>query len=129
MQPTLINLHPNEYSRKLHYYPFAVGILLSNKVCVLNKTENLNIHAFNKITGKNRSKILIKDISWECKRKFYGRKCNSNQKWNNDKCRCDFKNPIYVKKIIFRILLHVVVKIENISQILLTIQWLRAIKL
>ena len=24
IQPTLINLHPNEYSQELHYYPFAV---------------------------------------------------------------------------------------------------------
>ena len=24
---------------------------------------------------------------------FGGRKCNSNQKWNNDKCWCECKNP------------------------------------
>ena len=24
IQPTLINLHPNEYNQELHYYPFAV---------------------------------------------------------------------------------------------------------
>ena len=36
--PNLINLHPND---------------LSNSVCVPNKTENWNIHAFNMITGKN----------------------------------------------------------------------------
>ena len=41
-QPTLINLHSNEYSQKLHYYPFAVNDL-SNKVCVRNKTEDLNL--------------------------------------------------------------------------------------
>ena len=23
IQPTVINLHPNEYSKKLHYYPFT----------------------------------------------------------------------------------------------------------
>ena len=23
-QPTVINLHPNEYSRQCHYYPFAI---------------------------------------------------------------------------------------------------------
>ena len=37
------------------------------------------------ITLKNESKILTKNISRECKCKFDGRKCNSNQKWNNDK--------------------------------------------
>ena len=25
-QPTLFNLHPNEYSQRLHYYPFAVNL-------------------------------------------------------------------------------------------------------
>ena len=49
IQPTLINLHPNEYSQELHYYQFAVKLdkcvgscntlnNLSNKVCVPNKT-------------------------------------------------------------------------------------------
>ena len=64
MQPTLINLHPNEYNQELHYYPFAVKLDkrvgscntlndLSNRVCVPNKTEDLNIHIFNMITAKN----------------------------------------------------------------------------
>ena len=55
IQPALINLHPNEYNQELHYYPFAVKLDrcvgncntlndLSNKVCVSNKTEDLNIH-------------------------------------------------------------------------------------
>ena len=49
---------------------------LSHKVCVPNKTEDLNIHVFNMITGKTESKILAKDISCECKCKFDCRKCN-----------------------------------------------------
>ena len=73
IQPALINLHPNECNQELHYYPFVVKLVrcvgscntlndLSNKVCVQNKTEDLNAHVFNKITGKNESKILTKDI-------------------------------------------------------------------
>ena len=49
-QPTRTNLHPNEYSEKFHYYPFAVKLDwcagscsivndLSNKVCVPDKTR------------------------------------------------------------------------------------------
>ena len=38
------------------------------------------------ITGKNKSKVLAKDISSKYKCKFDGRKCDSNQKWNNDRC-------------------------------------------
>ena len=54
IQPTFINLHPNEYSQDFHYYPFAVKLDrcvgscdtlndLSNEVCVPNKREDLNL--------------------------------------------------------------------------------------
>ena len=66
-QPSIINLHPNEYSQEFHYYPFAVKLDrcvgscntlndLSNKVCVPNKTKDLNLSIFNKITGKMNRK-------------------------------------------------------------------------
>ena len=111
VQPTFDNLHPNEYNQKLHYYPFAVKLSrcvesfnilnnLSNKVCVLNKTEDLNIHVFHMIAGKIELEILTKDISCKCKCKLDGRKCNSNQKWNNDKYRCECKKHICVKDYI-----------------------------
>ena len=84
------NLHPNE-----SYCPFAVKLDTcvgscntlndsSDKVCVPNKTEDLDLSVFNMITGINEAKALRKHISCECKCKFYGRKCNSNQWWNND---------------------------------------------
>ena len=53
---------------------------LSNKACVPNKTEDLNLSMFSMITGINESKILTKHIWCQCKCKFDGRKCNSNQK-------------------------------------------------
>ena len=58
-KPTL-NLHPNEQPQEFHYYPFAVKLDrcvwscntlndLSSKVCVPNKTEDLNLSVFNMI--------------------------------------------------------------------------------
>ena len=89
-QPTLINLHPNEYSQEFHYYPFSVKLDrcagscntlndLSNKLYVPNKTEDLNLSVVNIITEINELKTLTKHISCECKCKFDGRKCNSDQ--------------------------------------------------
>ena len=69
------------------------------KVCVLNKTEDLNLSIFSMITGLNESKILIKSISCGCKCKLDGRRRNSNQKGNNDKCRHGCKTIIDMKKI------------------------------
>ena len=71
-QPALINLHPNEYSQEFHY-PFSVKLDrcvgrfntfndLSNKVCVPNKTEYLNLRVFNMMTGINESKTVAKHI-------------------------------------------------------------------
>ena len=64
IQGTLINLHKNKYSQEFHCYPFAVKLdrctgsyytlnELSNKVCVPNKTEDLNISVLDVITGIN----------------------------------------------------------------------------
>ena len=77
IQPALINLHQefslHQYSQEFHYYPFAVkldkciGICstlngLSNKVCIQNKTEDLNLSLPNMITGIKESKALAKHL-------------------------------------------------------------------
>ena len=124
-QPTLINLHPNEYSQELYYCPFAVKLdrcvescntlnNLPHKVCVSNKTADLNLSVLNMISRINELKTLAKHISCECKYKFDGRKCNSNQKWNKLNVNVSIENIIYVKKIIFGILLHVLPTMLNI---------------
>ena len=77
-QPTLINLHPNLHTQGLCYYPFAVNLDrcggscntvndLSNKACVPNETEDLNLRIFIMITGINESRTLTKHISCKCK--------------------------------------------------------------
>ena len=68
-QPILINLHLSEYTQGLRYYPYSVYLDkckgscntlddISNKICVSNKTEDLNLKVFNLITGTNESKKL-----------------------------------------------------------------------
>ena len=112
-QPTHINLNPNKYSLEFQYYPFAVRLdgcagscntlnYLSNKVCVPTKTKDLNLSMFNIITRINESKTLTKHISCEFKCRFDGKKCNSDQWWNNDKCRCQCKKRhVYEKDYVW----------------------------
>ena len=90
---------------------------LSNKVCVPSKTEDQNLSVFNKITEINESKTLTKHISCECTSNFDSRKRNSNQ----NRIMIDVgasvkvqKHIMCAKKIIFRILLYVIVKMANI---------------
>ena len=84
IQPTFINLHPNECTQGLRYYPFAdnldrcVGSCNtvndhSNRVCVPKKREDMNIHVCNMITRVNESNILAKYISWKCECNIDGR--------------------------------------------------------
>ena len=56
---------------------------------VSNKTKDLKLNVFNMISGINYSKILIKHISCGCN--AVGRKYNSDQWWNNNKCPCESK--------------------------------------
>ena len=60
-------------------------VFQTNEVCVPNKKDYLNLSIFIMIAGINESKTLAKHISCKCECKFDGRKCNSNQMWNNDK--------------------------------------------
>ena len=43
------------------------------------------------ITGINESKTFTEYISCESKFKFVGRKCNLDQRWNNNKCEGVYK--------------------------------------
>ena len=73
-KPFLINLHPNEYTKRLRYYTFSVNLDrcvrscntvndLSNKVCVPNEIEDWTLSVFNMITGINEPKTLTEHIS------------------------------------------------------------------
>ena len=66
---------------------------LSDRVCVSNRTDDINLCFFHMITELNESNILNKYIPCKCDYIFDGRKCNPNQKWNNDKFWCKCKNP------------------------------------
>ena len=69
LRPTLIDLNPFE----LNYYPFMIKV-------------------FNLITRINEAKTLVKHILYDCEYKIDSTTCNSNEKWNYDKCQCKCKN-------------------------------------
>ena len=124
IQATLINFHPNEYSTKFHDYPFAVKLdrcagscnTLNDlsKVCVPNKTEDLNLSVLNMITGINESKTLANHTLCECKCKFDRKnliEINGGITINVD---VNIKKHNICEKVIFGFMLHVAVKMENI---------------
>ena len=102
VRPTLIDMNPVE----LKYYPFMISLnkctgscnVLSQKICVPKETKDINIKAFNMIKNKYGGKAMTGHISRDCKCKFNSTICNSNRKWNNKTCQCEFKNYRKCKK-------------------------------
>ena len=88
VRPTLIYLN----SVELKYYPFIIRLVkrtgscnvLSPKICV-PKENHMG-------ANKNEAKIMTKHISCDGKYKLNSTKCNSNEKWNNNTCKCECKN-------------------------------------
>ena len=74
------------------------------------------------ITAINELKTVTKDISCKCKCRFDGRKYNSNQWWNNDKCRRECKERYVCEKDYARNPAKCNVKKKNIQQLLWMIQ-------
>ena len=96
VRPTLIDLNPVE----LKCHPFIISLdkcsrscnVLSPKIFVPKETKDINVKAFNMIRNKNDE-----TYSRDCKCKFSIKKCNSDQKWNNKTCQCEFKNYLACK--------------------------------
>ena len=87
---------------------------LSNKVSPPNKTEDSNLSMLNIITGIDESRTLTKHVSCQCKCKFDGRRYNLNYWQNSENANVSVKSIMYVQKIMLSILLHVLVKNENL---------------
>ena len=115
VRPVLIYLNPNEFL----YYLFIISLDRCDgigntvedsfgRMCVPNKVEDVNLKVFNMIKGISESKSLLKHISYKSRCELDDGKCNSKQKWTNDKCQCEYKKNIgYVKKIMPGILVYV----------------------
>ena len=86
-----IDVNPN----KPHFYPFMASLnrcngscntldYLPDRICVLNKADDLNLVVFDLITRINWETALTKHASWDFKCKFDGQKCDLVQTWNKD---------------------------------------------
>ena len=120
-RPTLIAIDLNAVELKC--YPFEINLdeysgsynVLSQKVCVPKETKEINVKVFNMIKNKvEAKKTITKHISCHSKYNFNRTTYNSNQKWNNKTCQCEYKNYPSAKRIIIGILAHLFVRIASI---------------
>ena len=95
--PTLIGLNPVEFK----YYPFMIRLDKCNGSCnvlspiiSVEEKKDISVKVFTVITN-NEAKAITKYFSCICKCKFDTAICNSNQKWSNKTCQCEFKNDLW----------------------------------
>ena len=64
------------------------------KLCVFDIAKNLNVRAFNLMSRTNVKRHIEWHETCKCKCRLYGSVCNNKQRWNDDKCRCEYKELI-----------------------------------
>ena len=64
------------------------------KICVPDVIKTLNVKVFNLMSRTNETRYIEWHETFKCKSRLDGSVCNNKQRWNNDKCRCEFKELI-----------------------------------
>ena len=68
-----------------------ISIIRMQKICVPDVVKNLNVKVFNLMSRTNERRHIEWHETCKCECKFGANICNNKQRWNKDKCRCEFK--------------------------------------
>ena len=64
------------------------------KVCVPNVVKNMNIKVFSLMSRTNETRHIEWHETCKCKCRLDASVCNNKQRWDQDRCRCEFKELI-----------------------------------
>ena len=101
LRPQIVNINSNEST----FFPISLKKSKCNgscnninnphaKLCVPDIVKNLNVKVFNLVSRTNETKYIEWYQTCKCKCRLDGRVCNSEQRWNDCKCRCECKELI-----------------------------------
>ena len=101
VRPEIINVNSNNSI----FYPFSIKINKSGgncnntnnpyaKICVPDVIKDLNVKVFNLMSRTNETRFIKWHETCKCICRLYGIICNSKQRWNENKCRCECKELI-----------------------------------
>ena len=101
IRPEIINLNTNEPM----FYPYSIKINKCKGSCntindpyaklrVLDIIKNINVKVFNLMTRTNQTWHIEWHKTCKCKCRLNTCVCNNKQTWNEDKCRCEYKELI-----------------------------------
>ena len=72
----------------------VVVIIFVAKVCVPDVVKNLNDKVFNLTSRTNETRHTEWHKTCKCGCKFGTNICNNKQRWNSDKCPCEYKELV-----------------------------------
>ena len=127
----IININSNEPI----FYPFSIKINKFRgscknindpyaKLCVHSSINNINVKVFDLMSRSNQTKHIEWHEICKCKCLPDSSVCNDKQRWNKDKCRCEYKELIdkrikeYVIKDLFVILVILNVNVNVINNVM-----------
>ena len=61
------------------------------KLCVPDIVKNLNVKVFNLMSRTSETRLIKWRETCKCKCRLDARVCNNRQRWNDNKCSCEYK--------------------------------------
>ena len=95
----IINVTTNEPM----FYPYSITINKCKSSCntindpyakILDTFKNINVKVFNLMSRTNETRHIKWHKTCKSKCRLDASVCNNNQRWNEDKCRCECKELI-----------------------------------
>ena len=101
VRPQIVNLNRNDPV----FFPFSIKTSkcsgtcnnINNpyaKLCVLDVAKSFNVRGFNLISRTNETRHLEWHETCKCECRLNASVCNNKQRWNDDKCRCEYEELI-----------------------------------
>ena len=103
VRPEIVNINSN--SNTPIFYPFSIKINkcsgncnnINNpyaNICVPDIIKDSNVNVFNLMSRTNETRFMKWHETCKCICRLDGIICNSKQRWNENKCRCECKELI-----------------------------------
>ena len=101
VRPEIINVNSNEPV----FYPFSIKTSkcsgscnnindLFAKICVPDVIKDLNVKIFNLMSRTNGAGFIEWHETYKCRCRLDAVVCNNKQRWNKNKCKCEWKELI-----------------------------------
>ena len=98
IRPEIVNVNSDEPT----FYSYSVKISKCSgscnnnsnpytKLCVPDVVKNINLKVCNLMSRTNETRYIIFHKTCKCKSRLNASVWNNKQRWNEDKCRCEYK--------------------------------------